>query len=397
MRRDLLNYLGARWPFWCGISARQTLRLYLLLAGLMMFILLMIALTIDMAKYLPAVQQKAESLELPLVQVLLPYLGYRSVDIITRLLPMACFLGLFLAEIMRTHRLERTILAFGGYSPAKGVRVVLLFAFFVGAIETTLETRVRPLAVFAQVDLGLGAYGRRFNPELSKKPAWFVIGDTAIRARIMRGAAPEMHAIEMFRGLSQSRLTSVLTAERALPSETPLHWRFENGSEWRLGDDDKYTLYKFTTRDIALDLLPEQVRYHNIDGYYLPSEDLDKIASMRAADTASNADVSIWRRWSAFLLPGAFAFLGASLAQVGYSGRRYSFATLIFFALFGYLSIVSVKVLWALGELGVLSAPVAVLGSITGTIVLASALQISQNLPRLRWRAFWPTAKDRSK
>ncbi|GEM_PF-4332852 len=390
MTSGFMENLAARWPFWVGISARRVLRLYLLLSGLMMFILLMIALTIDMAKYLPDVRLKAENMDQPLAQVLLPYLGYRAVDIVTRLLPMACFLGLFLAEILRAFRLERIILAFAGFSPVKSLPVILLFAILVGSIEAALETRLRPWAVFAQVDLGLGAYGRRFDPQLSENPVWFVIGDTAIRARILRGEAPELRDIEMFRGLDQSRLTSVLVAARATPGGADKTWRFEYVTEWQAdADGRRYKMQKTPVREITLELLPEQVRYYNIDSYYLPTKDLNRIATMHDAETASDADTAIWRRWSAFLLPGAFAFLGASLAQVGYRARRASVVPLIFYALVGYLSIVSVKVLWALGELGVLAAPVAVLGSIAGTILVAITLQISQSRARIQWSNLW--------
>jgi hypothetical protein len=64
------------------------------------------------------------------------------------------------------------------------------------------------------------------------------------------------------------------------------------------------------------------------------------------------------------LLPGAFALLGASLAQMGYSGRVQNIRVLAGLAFFGYISIVSVKVFWALGELGVFPPSAAVLSSL---------------------------------
>ncbi len=368
-----------------GISTRYTLALYLRSTLLIMLILLVTAIAIDLAQTMRGITGRAKATGSSQLSVLAPYLAYRSVDIITRLLPQACFFGVFLAEIIRARRLERVILAISGVSPWRALAPVLLFSTLTGAIQALNENWARPEAVFAQINLGVGAYARWFKPGLKDRPNWFLLGSDALRAKLKIGGNPEMRDIELFRGLDQPRLSSVVMAQRAVPTDKPGIWHLSNAVIWRAQPDKSaYIPRHYRVVDTPIALSPVQVSYSGIAGYYLPSKVLAKIAAVPAVPTSNDADVAIWRRWTAALLPGIFAFLGAGLAQIGYPGRSQNIGRLVGLAVFGYLSIVSVKVFWALGEHGVITAPVAVLSPLLFALAIGLLAQLGQILPQAR-------------
>lgn len=360
----LQNLSGRFRNAFVGIATRRAVYDYLRFVLLIMFILLAIAWTIDLAENFGAIRREAVERGLPVYQILLPYLTYRSADMLTRMLPMASFFGVFLAEIARRARLETVIFQTAGASPFRMMTSVLIFGLIVGMLQQQLESRWRPAAVAAQVDLGLGGYANRFARVWLDKPAWFLAGDTAIRAQVFRDAAPAMRDVLIFTGLRAPRLQTIYAAKRAFPTREPFMWRLQGVEKWYTAAGDKNSV-AMPDMTLRLELIPEQLTYYTVPGFYLPTDPLRRLQQISTdPQTATGANVAVWRRRTAWILPGALALLAVSLSRSGYSGRQPNVPRLVALAVFGYLSVVSIKVLWAVGELGGLAAPVAVLGSV---------------------------------
>ena len=338
-----------------GIATRRALMDYLCMVGLIQFILLAIAWTIDLAENYAGIAADAERRGLSLVATLFPYLGYRSADMVTRMLPMACFFGVYLAEIARRTRLETVILKAAGASPARMLAAVLLFAILLGTLQAKLEQSWRPAAVAAQVELGYGSYARRFRNDWTHFQSWFVSGDTAIRAELKRDQPPEMRDVLIFTGINAPHLETIYAAEQVLPGDAPGQWRLVSGSKWD-AERGMESAEPFEEMTLTLDLIPEQISYFDEPAFYIPTEPLRAIARMRNAPTAAGADVALWRRRTAWILPGTFALLAFCLASAGFCGRTPNVPRLIALACLGYFAVVSVKVFWARGALAAVPA-----------------------------------------
>ncbi|MCG6902394.1 MAG: LptF/LptG family permease [Rhodobacter sp.] len=347
-----------------GIAARRAVWDYLRFVALIMFILLAIAWTIDLAEHFAFMRRDAERQGLPVHQLLLPYLAYRSADMVARMLPMACFFGVFLAEIARRARLETVIFTAAGASPLRMVAAVLIFGILAGGLQQWLEAYGRPAAVAAQIRLGHGDYAERFRPHWTRGHVWFLGGDMAVRARILRDDPPAMRDVLIFSGLRQPHLQTIYSAKRVDPTDVPFLWHLQGVEKWRAaaGQDEAEPQADLTLR---LDLIPEQLTYYRMPGFYLHTEPLRRLAQIDSAPrTVVDANMALWRRRVVWVLPGALALLAVCLTKFGYSGRQPNVPRLIALALFGYVTVVSIKVLWAVGELGGLPAPVAVLASV---------------------------------
>ncbi|SDU33732.1 LptF/LptG family permease [Stappia sp. ES.058] len=356
-----------------GIAGRRALALYLKVTGLVMLMFLIIAWAIDLAQTLEGVLARADDLGRSGSALLAAYLGYRAVDIVTRLFPVACFIGLFAAELYRLFNRETTIMAAAGWSPRQTLLVVAAFACLSGALQGGLERWWRPSAVFAQAELQLGAYGARFSKGALSDKRWLVVNGNVLRARVVRTDEPELRDVELYRGVVSGDLRDVLVARKAEPSGQPGFWRFHDVDLWanlpggergepdREADPDAYAehpLYlisRYATLDVRLDVLPETLTYFGIPAFYLPQAPLERLAADDNPLKGPDVDAALWRRVVAFFLPGAYALLGASLAPIAGSGRIVSPARIVGLALCGYFALVVTKVSWAMGEIGALS------------------------------------------
>ncbi len=357
-----------------GIATRNAVADYLKTLLVMQFVLLCIAWSIDLAENFPGIRVDAQARGVPIYQLLMPYLSYRTADMMARMLPMACFFAVFLAEFLRRARLETVIFAAAGASPLRLIAPMLIFGALIGGLQYKLESDWRPRAVAAQITLGHGSYAERFRRLWIPNPVWFVSGDTAIRAKILRDESPAMRDVLIFVGLRPPMLRQIYLAEYAEPGETPGRWRLRNAEFWDLeaGREDKVPLGDI---DMTLDVIPEQLAYYDMAGFYLPDAPLRAIATMRnAPETSFGADVAIWRRHVAWVVPGMVALLAMLLAQGGYSGRRAHIPRLIALGFAGYLAVISLKVIWSIGELGALPAPVAVCGSLLNIVAICGWL-----------------------
>lgn len=347
-------------PF-TAIATRRALTDYLKFVGLVLFILLTIAYTIDLAEHFPRIRRTADHRGVSLPSLLGPYLAQRGADIVTRMLPVAIFFGTFLAEIARRLRLETVILAAAGASRLRAHAGVIWLALLLGGANWALEAHLRPAAIWAQVETGLGDYASRFKRSW-RHEVWFVLGDTAIRADVLRDANPEMRNLLIFDGVRSAQLGTITGAERAVPTATPYIWHLTGVTRWEAVFEGNARISRQDSADMVLELIPEQLQYRRVAPFYLPNEPLRRLAALRAPPEGLEAAVASarWRRWTAWILPGIIALLGASMAHPGFDGRRVLIPRLIALAVFGYAYVVSIRAFWTLGELGSLAAPVAI-------------------------------------
>lgn len=353
-----------------GTATRRALADYLKMVALIMFVLLMIAWAIDLADHFDSMRTDAAARGVPVATILAPYLMYRTADMVTRMLPMACFFGVFLAEVGRRLRLETVVLQAGGASPLRLLAGILLFAVLTGTLQSRLENDWRPAAVAAQVKLGHGTYAERYDLDWTHDYHWFVADDIAVRAQVRRGAPSALRNVLVFKGIKSPRLEAIISAEQLIPGQDQNQWVAINGTR-SLANGNEQDSTDFDRFSLTLDLIPEQVKYFEVSGWYIPDPDLRKIASQTKAATAPGADLAIWQRLTAWTLPGTFALLAFCLANSGFSGRRPDIPRLIALACLGYVSVVSVKVFWSMGELSVLPAPIAVLASVSLVWILS--------------------------
>lgn len=359
-----------------GLIGRRILFTHLKAAALVMTMFLIIAFAIDLAQTLDGVLARADELGRSRAALVATYLGFRAVDIATRLFPVACFIGVFAAELMRLFNRETTVIAAAGWSPRQTLVVVCLFAALTGALQFSLERWWRPAAVFAQAELQLGGYGRRFADGELGEPSWFVVNGAALKARVIRSATPALADIELYRGVVAGDLRDVIVARHGEPGERPGFWRFTDVDLWaRLPAEDAsrsgsgggasappafaqtslYLISQYPSLELRLDIVPEALSYYDIAAFYLPQAPLEVLARDSNPLKGPDVDAALWRRWAAFFLPGAYALLGASLAPVAGAGRVVSPLRILVLALAGYLALVATKVSWAMGEIGVLS------------------------------------------
>lgn len=222
----------------------------------------------------------------------------------------------------------------------------------------------------AQVELGHGSYAVRFAKRWTWWSPWFISGDYALRAEVLRDDAPALRKVLLFQGLRADELQQVYSADFARPTKIPGEWRLSGAQLWDIagGSTENTPVGEVV---VTLDLIPEQLRYYGIPEFYLPNAPLYAIA---ARGNTPGADVAIWRRRTVWMLPGVVALLAVTLAKMGYSGRRPNIPWLIGLALAGYITVISIKVLWSVGELGGLSGAAATCISIGYILAICAIL-----------------------
>ncbi len=366
------------WRRHTGLAVRTMVRGDLATIGFMMFILLVVALTIDLAKWLDTVRARAEATDSPLWQVLFPYIGYRSADIVTRLLTMACVAGGFVVTLLRHQRLDDVVLAASGASPSLRLTALAISGLLLGTVQMAGENWLRPAAVEAQVAADLGDYGNRYH-HTDVGTQWMLTDTRALRAKITRGPDAHLSNLMLFDGIEKPEITHVLHADSATPRGLHNVWILSDVTVW---DATKTAAPISELRiDMPLNVSFEKLRWYGFDGYYLPNDVARIIAATdtsEATPTAEDAGTALAVRKVAIFLPGIFAFLGVSLASLGTRSRHLSPFRLLALATVGYLSVVSVKVFWALGIHGVLPPMLAATLPALLALGLATLLQLHQ-------------------
>ena len=361
-----------------GIAARDIMRTHLKAIGFAMFVLLVVAIAIDMTKFLDDIRAKAAADQVSLTPMLLEYLVYRSADIITHLLPMACLTGSFIAELLRHQRMEPVILAAAGASPTVMFAALLWVGLVTGGVQTALEGWLRPAAVFAQARMELGGYGDRFK-HVNMGNRWFIDGELAIEARVMRSNPPELQDIRQFEGLGSPALTRIIEARSAEPTDTPLVWQLKDAVVWQ-GSKSAYLQPERHERlNVTMPFSDTHIRFYGVPAYFLPNDLLWEMAALKDTQRTADAEIAVMRRFAALFLPGVFAFLGATLSQCGRDGRMLAWWRLLVLGTVGYITVVSVKSFWTLGEFEVVSPLVATTVPISFAFLLGAALQLFLN------------------
>lgn len=339
-----------------GRAMRMALREHIGAFLAVMFVLLFVALMIDFADSFDSIRAAAEGGSLG--ATIGKYTLYRGADILTRLMPVAALLGAFLAEIRRRALLETVILSAAGVSALPTIAALCWIGAVSGGLLWKLERDWRPAAVFAQVELGAGDYARRYEPGLTDDQHWFVREDSALSGRVLVGPQPELREVSYFIGLNGGGFDRLIRAASVRPLGGGL-WEFQDADIWTLTPDGRLIGNPADTLELPLWFQPNRLTYLHPSPYYLPQ----RVLMARAAVDGDNPYIqtTIWRRRTAWLLPGLFAILGATLAMTGFRGRVTRVPILVGMAFGGYMVTLSLKIFWALGEQGAMPVQLAVL------------------------------------
>lgn len=358
-----------------GIAVQSMVKAYLLAIGFVMFTLLVIALAIDLGNTLDDIRERAADTNTALWRLLLPYMSYRAVDIVTRLLVMASLAGGFVATLVRHQRMEDVVLSAAGAPPTLLLSALLMVGVVTGTVQASFQNWVRPIVVQKQVDMQLGRYARWFgDSELGHR--WFVADNRAMRAAVTRGADAHLSDIQLFEGISQPELTRIILAQTAEETATPGVWRLSNARVWEQTDGNATQFVP--ELEITFPLNRDLVAWYGIHGIYLPNDVARRIATLSGTKAGYDASAVLAVRTMAFFLPGVFALLGASLARSGTQGRRFAPFRLVALATLGYVLTVFIKVFWALAQDGRLDPYLAISLPIGGALGVACLLQLYQ-------------------
>ncbi|MGR3395970.1 LptF/LptG family permease [Pseudooceanicola nanhaiensis] len=353
-----------------GRAMRMALREHVAAFVIVQMVLIFIALMLDFADSFESIRAAAEGRNL--VAVIGQYTLYRTADIVARLMPVAALLGAFLAEIRRRALLETVILSAAGVSALPTIAALCWMGAVTGWLQWKLERDWRPAAVFAQVELGAGDYAERYAEGLTDDQHWFVREDSALAGRVLVGPQPELREVSYFIGLNGAGFDRLIRADTVRPLGGG-QWEFEDAEIWTSTPDGRLIGLPAQTMELPLWFQTNRLRYLNPSAYYLPQEVLLTRAEADPEDPYMRT--TIWRRGTAWLLPGLFSILGATLAMTGFRGRVTRVPILVGMAFGGYLVTLSLKIFWALGEQGALSVPVAVLIPPALALMISAVLQ----------------------
>nr|WP_319948923.1 LptF/LptG family permease [uncultured Shimia sp.] len=370
-----------------GIAARGIVWANLRAIAFTMFVLLIVALAIDLAAELDGIRGSQMTKEAGLASILPRYIMFRATDIVTRLFPLACLIGPFVAQLLRHQRMEDIILGAAGVSPRLTYSALLVVGLAAGGVQVAFEGWLRPAAVFAQVDLQQGSYARRFHRgDIGLR--WFVDENRALRASVVRTDPPELRRIQLFEGISTESVDTITIAPLATLSQDTQSWVLHDATVWQSTENALLRPTEHKTLNLDFPVSAQSLRYFDIPGFYIPDTALRTIAAHAQSRAAADAKTAVVRRYAALFLPGIFVFLGATLAQAGFQGRQISAWRLLILGTIGYLSVVSIKVFWALGEFDRVSPVAASFVPLAAASALAIAMQLRitgfLRLPKMR-------------
>jgi lipopolysaccharide export LptBFGC system permease protein LptF len=388
-RRRLFARLGPP-----GIIARQDFLGEILFVVTVQTILLLVAVSIDLAKYLDQVLESAAGLA-PLDRILLVahYLGLRVVDMVTRLLPIAVFVGVLAFEVWSILTRRRAIHWISGRNPLRVLLPAAAVGLLFGALQYRLDTVWRPAAVLAQAAERLGAYGERYDRERIRRDVWFIAGDRIVHGDVRYGPPPEFLDVDLFRLDKAGRIREVVRAARAEPTPLAAVWRFDLARRW-LGDPERpgaLRLAPAPVQDLVpIPLHPLAVTYLGLPAKYVPQDDLAAIVASGGAGAGAGMLVSpdhrVWlevRRADA-LLPLAMALLATTVSFFA-GATRPGLGVLIGAGLAGYAVHVGSRVFVTAGELGDLDPRIAAWTPVLATFVAVAGLLAI--VAARRWRA----------
>lgn len=358
-----------------GIAVQSMVKAYLQAIGFVMFTLLVIALAIDLGHSLDDIRARAADTDTALWRLLLPYMSYRAVDIVTRLLVMASLAGGFVATMLRHQRMEDVVLSAAGAPPTLLLSALLMVGVVTGSLQASLQNWIRPIAVQKQIDMELGRYARWFGHN-DVGTRWFIDDSRAMRANVTRGGDARLSDVQLFEGINTPELSRIILAQTAEETATPGLWRLNNARVW--GQAGGNVTQFVPELEISFPLNRDLVAWYGVHGVYLPNDVARRIAELSGTKAGYDAAAVLAVRTLAFFIPGVFALLGASLARSGTQGRRFAPFRLLALATLGYVLTVSFKVFWALASDGRIDPYLAISLPLGGALGVACLLQLHQ-------------------
>lgn len=329
--------------------------MFLVLSGV-----LVIALSIDLAHFLPGVLAADPGDTVAGSALHLGwYIALRVVDQATEFLPLACFLGVLWSEARHTSSRERLIVSITGRAPFQCLAPLVLLAVLTGTSELILVLYLRPVAVMRQAAEHLGSYGERFDRRPTTQPKWLAATDTLLQANIDFTSPPALRDVRLYRTNQEHRLREIIEAKSATPIDGAKEWLFLDGERWTINPDASSPLTpseaaglsnegKFARLRIALDIDPLWLRNFGIDAKYLPRGTFDALAGV------SFQPDSEYRTWSQarYAIPvatGAMGIMAGSLSLLLLASEIRLQALLVVLAA-GYAAHLLTKLLLLLGD-----------------------------------------------
>ncbi len=381
-------------PF--GWHTRYLLRAHLRHTLIVVLALLAIALSIDLSPRMTKVlAANPEAQGFGAVVHVAWYASLRSIDILTRLLPIGCFLGVAWSEIAHTWSRERIVVWNSGRSPVQCLVPVLLFGLLAGTVQVSLDCYLRPAAVAAQVAAGIGDYAERLD-RLSQSVSWVAADNDLVSGRIEYGPPPILREVTIYRFTPEGRLRRVVAAQSAVPGNEIGRWRLREVRGWdliasgrpsaaqagpqRQEPTDESNGALVAEQEVQLSVDPLWLSYMGIRAKLLPQDVLLALAR----PNSQMYPVVQYRTWkhiriSQAALPAAMALLGTvlSIFFLAYGTRV---EVLLGIVLAGYLAHLLLKVTVLLGEHDYIPSPVAawfipvLLFSLSGVLLAVMAM-----------------------
>jgi lipopolysaccharide export system permease protein len=283
-------------PF--GWHAKHMLAAYLRDTFLVMSIVLVVALSMDLAQYLGSVLAAAgDNSAFGSALFLGWYLAIRSIDRVAEFLPFAIFFGVYWAEIRQTISGERLIVLITGRAPLQCLAPLVWFSLLMGSLELALVVYLRPVAVMRQTTAHVGMYGERFNREPTSEKKWIATGNGLIQANIDY-SSPALRDVQFFRMDSEHRVHEIIDASSATPINGDGIWLFHDGRQRTIrpipsalsnasqlrsppGLAETSNEVGFTSKAVALEIDPLWLRYFGIPPKFLPIEIFYALADVK--------------------------------------------------------------------------------------------------------------------
>ncbi len=349
-------------------------------------LLLCVAIAIDLAKHLNEVMaRRPANAGLPGIlsgtRHLLWYLSLRIVDMVTRLLPFAVFGGVLGYEMWSLFSRRRAIHWASGRHPLQLLGGVLWIGLAFGSLQYFLDAVGRPAAVMTQAAERLGAYGRRFERDITPNRRWIIAPSQIIEARIRFRPSPILIEPAVYSLDSNGRVSMVIRANIAQPIGSGEYWRLIESQIWTADPSVELNQTSYALdRIVRLNVRPLDLAYFSIPAKYVPQSSLSAILADRIADV-ERGEKAVWlhlRRANA-VLPGLLALLAVAASLV-VGAYRPGAAAMLGLAAVGYGAHAAIKTIVTLGEVGALSA----VATAWGPPALVLALSIGLLLAGLR-------------
>jgi lipopolysaccharide export system permease protein len=363
-------------PF--GLHTRHLLKSYCRQSILVLCAILTIALSIDLTFYLSKVLVTISQWQTSWASIYLArYVVLRGTDFAAELLPLACFFGVFWAEVEHTLSRERLIVWLSGRAPQQCLLPVVFFGIAVGGVQLALNYYLRPLAVMAMARDHLGFYGERYDPNIQPGPRWVAAGHDLVQGTVEPGDPPSLRDVKIYRMNNELSLKTFFQAREARPLKQG-EWLLIDGYQWspaQMLEQDGSTAapavtetIPFTQQPIDLNVSPIWINNDRVNARYLTN---DVFSALSKESFFPDFEFRTWQhaRWSLPLFCIAMTLFATSLSLL-LLARKIEIVQLATIAAMGYFANALMKVFILLGEHG--QVPAAVAGWLIPVMTLAA-------------------------